>query len=237
VVRTSHELAAASRRRSLEELRANPYLADFRKWVSATAATDLREAQDINRDVERVLQTTLHELIVIVLRARGAEWHETTDGSTALWALAGVSFFLVREVLPLGREAENHWRGGDEERAVGELLNTLREDGFVVSHDLPREGGGNVDHLVVTPFRRAFAIETKSGRSNAAGRAQAISNAVWAKGKLGRYTTAILCVGTDPPPSPAKNGYAWVLGRDHLLAFLRNPPPINSAVWRPPPRA
>jgi hypothetical protein len=48
---------------SLEEVRANPYLRDFRKWVTKTGATDAREAADIKHDVERILDKTVVELV------------------------------------------------------------------------------------------------------------------------------------------------------------------------------
>ena len=65
-------------------------------------------------------------------------------------------------------------------------------------------------------------LETKRGRDRAGSRGQAVSNAVWAKEKFGeRWVTAILCVGTDPPPLPAKQGYVWVVGVTDLVPLLR----------------
>jgi hypothetical protein len=87
-----------------------------------------------------------------------------------------------------------------------------------------KDGGGNVDHFVSGPTG-AFAIETKRGANRAAARNQAISNAVWAKDKFGsRWVTAILCVGTEPPPQPVRQSHAWVLGTADLIEFLRRPP-------------
>jgi hypothetical protein len=48
---------------ALEEVRRNPYLRDFRDWVTKTASTDARDAADIKRDVEGVLRTTVRELV------------------------------------------------------------------------------------------------------------------------------------------------------------------------------
>ena len=90
----------------------------------------------------------------------------------------------------------------------------LRKDGWVVVHNVLRDDvGGNVDHFVSSPTRKAFAIETKSGRLRAADRGQAISNAIWAKDKFGvRFVTAVICVGTDRPVEPTlvKHGNATV---------------------------
>jgi hypothetical protein len=79
------------------------------------------------------------------------------------------------------------------------------------------------DHFVSGPYG-AYAIETKHGRNRAADRNQAIANAVWAKEKFGlRWVNAVLCVGTDPPSEPIKQGHAWVIGSRQLVEFLRQP--------------
>ena len=97
----------------------------------------------------------------------------------------------------------------------------LRAEGWSIAHDLPRDSGGNVDHFVTGP-RGAFAIETKKGRNRAGARGQAASNAAWAKEKFGeRWVNAILCVGTDSPPQPTKQGYVWVVGVADLVPLLR----------------
>jgi hypothetical protein len=108
------------------------------------------------------------------------------------------------------------------EREVAHKLDVLREQGSSVAHDLKKDFGGNVDHFVTGPTG-AFAIETKSGKNRAAARNQAISNAVWAKEKFGhRWVTAVLCVGTEPPPQPHKHGHVWVTGTDDLAQLLRH---------------
>lgn len=152
------------------------------------------------------------------------DWTSDTRGATAMWALAGLAFFVCREILVLGRESDRWLRGGDMERKTAVELDKLRETGWVVSHDLLRDDDrGNIDHFVVGPTG-AFAIETKSGKSSASGRGQAVSGAVWAKEKFGqRWVTAILCVDTDPPAKPEKHGWVWVLGLADLAEFMRRP--------------
>jgi hypothetical protein len=148
-------------------------------------------------------------------------WTRDRHGTVAFYALAGLSFFLVRDCLRLIAESDSWWLGSETEREVARHLEQLRAEGWTVVHDLPRDGGGNVDHFVTGP-RGAFAIETKRGRNRASARAQAVSNAVWAKEKFGeRWVTAVLCVDTDPPAQPSKEGYAWVVGRDDLVPLLR----------------
>lgn len=148
-------------------------------------------------------------------------WTRDHHGRVAFWLLVGFGFFLVRETMRIGERSGDWWQGSGAERDVARRLDALRDDGWLVIHDLPRDTGGNLDHYLSGPTG-AFAIETKLGRNRAAARNQAISNAVWAKSKFGaRWVTAILCVGTEPPAQPVKQGYAWVLGPEHLVEFVR----------------
>lgn len=148
-------------------------------------------------------------------------WTRDHHGRVAFWLLVGFGFFLVRETVRIGERGGDWWHGSGMERDVARRLETLREEGWLVIHDLARDTGGNVDHYVAGPTG-AFAIETKLGRNRAAARNQAISNAVWAKSKFGaRWVTAILCVATDPPAQPIQQGHAWVVGPDQLLDLVR----------------
>jgi hypothetical protein len=154
--------------------------------------------------------------------AHHQHWSRDARGRVATWALAGLAFYLFRDMRRLGDTAFNWLQGGDTEREVARVLDPLRDEGWIVTHDIKKERGGNIDHFVSGP-NGAFAIETKRGSGRAADRNQAIWNAVWAKEKFGLpWVTAVLCVGTDPPPRPVNHGHAWVLGRDDLATFLRN---------------
>jgi len=67
---------------------------------------------------------------------------------------AGWRFRVIRkQVLQLRQ-------GRDGERAVGQFLELLREDGAKVFHDIPGENF-NLDHVVIAP-RGIYAIETKT---------------------------------------------------------------------------
>ena len=67
---------------------------------------------------------------------------------------AGWRFFVIR------RKVRSLRQGRDGERAVGQFLERLREDGGQVFHDIPGEGF-NLDHVVILP-RGIYAIETKT---------------------------------------------------------------------------
>lgn len=53
------------------------------------------------------------------------------------------------------------WRRGERaETAIGELLEQLRPEGFVVMHDIEQAGEGNIDHFLWGPTG-VFMIESK----------------------------------------------------------------------------
>jgi len=106
--------------------------------------------------------------------------HSTVDqhGRVAFWALLGFSLFLVREVYRVGEDAIGWMLGSDTERAVAREIDPLRDQGWLVTHDIRKDFGGNVDHFLTGP-NGAFSIETKRGRPRTSDRGQAISNAIW----------------------------------------------------------
>jgi Nuclease-related domain len=147
-------------------------------------------------------------------------WTRTRPGLVAVFASGGLAFFLAREMMRRGDEALNYLAGGDAEVRVAAVLDGFRDRGWDVIHDVKKDFGGNVDHLVLAP-NVAFAIETKSGRESARGRGQAMGGAAWAKEKYGRtWVNAVLCVESEPPVAPKKVGHAWVTSVDDLHALI-----------------
>ncbi len=152
------------------------------------------------------------------------EWTDDTPGTVAVFALAGLAIYLMRDIDRYTDEAIDYFIGGRAERRVAQELEPLREQGWTIAHNVPREGRGNLDHFV-TGSTGAFAIETKSGRFRAADRGDAISNAIWAREKFGeRFVKAVLCVGTDPPEQPRRDLHGksecWIIGPSQLRDWL-----------------
>jgi hypothetical protein len=160
--------------------------------------------------------------MVLFFIARRDHWIDDTPGLVAVYALATVAFFLLREINRVGDQAIDYLIGGEMEARVARELDPFREKGWLVSHDLKKDAGGNVDHFLSGPHG-AIAVETKSGRDSARARGQAAGNAAWAKQKFGerRFVTAVLCVGTDPPPAPQKKRWTWVMGVEDIGRFVR----------------
>jgi hypothetical protein len=168
---------------------------------------------------------------VLLVVADRRDWTEDTSGVVAVVAMAGLAIYLLRDMERYADEAINNLLGGRAERLVAHQVEPLRELGWTIAHNVPREGGGNLDHFLSGPTG-AYAIETKSGKYRAADRGQTISNAVWAKEKFGvRFVTAVLCVETNPPEEPRRELHGqsecWVLGpaqlHDWLLAYRWTP--------------
>jgi hypothetical protein len=163
------------------------------------------------------------------------EWRSETPGLIAAYALVGLAIYLLRDVTRYADQAFDYFVGGRAERRVAQALEPLRELGWTIAHNIPRDGRGNLDHFVTGPTG-SFAIETKSGRYRATDRGQVVSNAIWAKEKFGkRFVTAVLCVTTVAPEQPRKelhgNAEVWVLGPSQLCPWLL------AYRWVPKPRA
>lgn len=145
-------------------------------------------------------------------------------GRVGVYALAGFAWFLYREMDRRGEDSINWLKGTHAEEDVGEQLDRLRTHGWEVVHDLRKDFGGNVDHIV-RGAGGVYAIETKNGRFRHRDVPQAVGNAVWVKQKFGaRWVSAVLCVTVEPPSPPRQVGYTWVLGPDDLAPWLLSRP-------------
>ena len=73
---------------------------------------------------------------------------------------AGAAIWGVPKLKRAKRRLRHLRQGRDGERAVAEYLDTLRDDGFRILHDVQGEGF-NVDHVLVG-IQGVFTIETKT---------------------------------------------------------------------------
>lgn len=160
-------------------------------------------------------------------------------------------------VAMLGFTAWRYWRirpqmrqlrqGIEGEKAVGQFLERLRSDGYLVFHDVVAEGF-NVDHVLIGPAG-VFTIETKTWSKPVRGDArisydgnalvvagrtpgrdplvQAKSQARWLKALLaestGRQFTVrpvVVFPGWFVEPSPGSQRDVWVMEPKGLPAFL-----------------
>jgi hypothetical protein len=116
--------------------------------------------------------------------------------------------------------ARRYRRGGAGERRVGRRLEALARRGWLVVHDVPKPGGGNVDHLVAGPEAGLFTIETKLNRFGSGELAQARRHADWASRYFETSATAVLCVANGRG-RPRRYAGVWCMGAGRLVSFLR----------------
>jgi Nuclease-related domain len=170
----------------------------------------------------------------------------------ALVALAFAAWRLLR-LRPHMRALR---QGIEGEKAVGQFLERLREQGYQVFHDLVGEGF-NVDHVLIGPAG-VFTIETKTWSKpqrgdariaydgntlTAAGRvpdrdplAQAMAQAHWLRGLLFESTghrvavqPVVVFPGWFVEAAPGAQRSVWVMEPKGLPAFLNNAPQCLTA--------
>jgi hypothetical protein len=161
-------------------------------------------AEERDELVEDAVGQPLTFAVFIIVLA-GLEWwrfYSDMKPNPVLFTGAAVlvilyAAFRVWRVLPRLRSLR---QGLEGERAVGQFLESVREQGFRVFHDIVGDGF-NVDHVLIGPAG-VFTVETKTWSKPRAGRAEII------------YDGERLRVGVrDPDRNPlvqAKAQAAWI---------------------------
>jgi hypothetical protein len=116
-------------------------------------------------------------------------------------------------------------KGRNGEVVVEEALEGLRWEQYIVLHDIPLAGEGNIDHLVSGP-NGVYLVETKLGSYLPVHLKKANRQAEQLSDELGVPVTPVLCVAANESGT-YRHGGVWVVGFDALLPWLReqsNPP-------------
>jgi hypothetical protein len=116
-------------------------------------------------------------------------------------------------------------KGRNGELVVGEALEDLRWEQYIVLHDVPFAGEGNIDHLVSGP-NGVYLVETKFGSYLPVHLKKANRQAEQLSDELGVPVTPVLCVAASQSETYGHGG-VWVVGFDALLPWIRqqsNPP-------------
>jgi hypothetical protein len=105
--------------------------------------------------------------------------------------------------------------GADAEVRVGAQLDSLRDVGFAVEHDVRKKGRGNVDH-VVHAGSVTFLIDTKRSTWRGADLGQARRHAEWASSHYGsrRVFVSVICVQRSQKPPHVVENVHIVSGSD-----------------------
>lgn len=121
------------------------------------------------------------------------------------------------------RYADKHvrlLRGARAERDVGETLNVLREEGWVVMHDVEQAGEGNIDHIVSGPTG-VYLVETKASRYLDGQLTKAKRQAAKLHDELGVFVSPVICLHTRRG-KPFKTHGMWVVPRPEIIDWLRS---------------
>jgi hypothetical protein len=110
--------------------------------------------------------------------------------------------------------------GARGELVVARRLRPLERRGWLILHDLPRPGAGNIDHIAAGP-RGLFTIETKLTRHGPAECAQAHAHARWLAQTTGQPVAPILCLVNRNPRAHHQHGVA-IIGARRLRRHLQH---------------
>jgi hypothetical protein len=113
-----------------------------------------------------------------------------------------------------------HWlRGARAEVAVGEELDRLTAEGFIVKHDIEQAFDGNIDHFV-SGRTGVFTIETKSRRYAQGDLPTARRRAKKLHYELGVWVTPVICV-PRPKGKAFKTDGVWIVPLHRIVDWLR----------------
>lgn len=142
--------------------------------------------------------------------------HRVTTGAAALFL--GV-VLAAKPYADRFTDEALRWLGGARaEQAVGETLNALRHEGWVLLHDVEQRGEGNIDHIASGP-NGVFLIETKQRRYQDVHLVKAKRQAAKLHDELGVWVTPVICLHErDAEPFRARG--VWIVPRLRLLDWL-----------------
>jgi hypothetical protein len=145
-------------------------------------------------------------------------WLSSREGAaagTGLSLLALLAFYAAEQ---RSEQAAAWLLGSRAERRVGHAIDELRGDGAFVAHDIELERG-NIDHVVAMP-RGAYVIETKARRYEARHLKQVKRQAHQLHLAADCWLTPVICLDSRADRPHRVDG-VWVMGREHLVPWLR----------------
>jgi hypothetical protein len=171
-----------------------------------------------------IVWTSLALVWVLLVVSWMHHWNRDSRGQVATFALAGLGFFLARELKRVSDRASLRYDGGLAEERVVESLAPLQARGWVIENNVLRgDGYGDIDLIARAPSTTVYAIETKSSGWGYKAVGQAVGGAIWLKKRLGaRFVTAVVCVPGDIPAR--KYGAGWIVGADRIAEWLGTDP-------------
>ena len=109
--------------------------------------------------------------------------------------------------------------GTRAEVAVGETLEQLRREGWIVMHDIGRPGEANLDHIASGP-NGVYLIETKDRRYEDRHLGRVKGQAAWLHDQVGVWVTPVICIRSRRG-RPFRTKRVWVVPLNDLVEWLR----------------
>jgi hypothetical protein len=153
---------------------------------------------------------------VAVILAAVAGYRVSTAASIGLLAL------VIGARPYANRYADRHFRmldGALAERSVGETLNELQREHWVVMHDIEQQYEGNIDHLVSGP-NGVYLVETKLHRYQKSDLVKVMRQAMKLHDELSGFVTPVICLDTRAGRAFRTKG-VWIVPHRELLNWLR----------------
>lgn len=143
--------------------------------------------------------------------------HRLTTGAAALFLGAALAAKPYADRYT--DEAVRWLRGARAEQAVGETLNELRRESWILLHDVEQPGEGNIDHIACGPTG-VFLVETKERRYQDAHLVKVKRQAAKLHDELGVWVTPVICLH-QREADPFRSRGVWIIPSPRLLDWLR----------------
>jgi hypothetical protein len=177
-------------------------------WVTAKAALHIRIVW---------LVICLFGAVAIAAFAMALSPRRTIIGGLVILVAVG----LMKLVGERQTDIALRWRrGAAAERSVGETLNLLRREGFIVMHDVEQSGEGNIDHIVSGPTG-VYLIETKARGYQDVQLVKARRQAAKLHDELATWVTPVICLH-ERHGKPFRHDRVWIVPHPSLLEWIRS---------------
>ena len=165
----------------------------------------------------------------LVIMAVLSHWLERSTGVVAVLALAAIVLLLYRDDVAEAIATGNQKLGlavDDTESLY--TLDTLRDEGWTVDHDVANARGALIGTLVNGPSG-AYIVQVRNRAYRLEHLRRARRDAAGLHGGVGGWVTPVLVLALRDDEPHRRNG-VWIMGAEHLADWLRRrtPPARNS---------
>jgi hypothetical protein len=164
----------------------------------------------------------------LVIMAVLSEWLERSTGVVAVLALAAIVLLLYRDDVAEAIATGNHKLGlGVDDAEAVYALDTLRNEGWTVDHDVANARGTLIGTLVQGPSG-AYIVQVRNRAYRLEHLRRARRDAAGLHGGVGGWVTPVLVLALRDDAPHRRNG-VWIMGAEHLADWLRRRTPPAGA--------